>query len=71
MSQTAVESARTAGVLRAKAGAAFLGIGESTFLRWVAEGRLPQGMRLTARCRVWRRSDLEAFLNRAAAAEGK
>lgn len=54
------------GAMRAKPAAAFLGIAESTFWRWVKEGRLPKGARLSARATVWRREDLEAFLKRAA-----
>ena len=54
------------GALRAKSAAAFLGIGESTFWRWVAQGRLPKGTRLSARATVWKREDLERFLNQAA-----
>ena len=49
-------------VLRAKDAAAFLALGESTFWRWVQAGRLPRGMRLSARVTVWRITDLEAFL---------
>ena len=54
------------GVMRAKAAAAFLGIGESTFWRWAREGRLPKGTRLSARATVWKREDLERFLYQAA-----
>lgn len=50
-------------VLRAKDAAAFLSIGLSTFWRWVQQGKLPHGLRLSARCTVWRREELEAFLN--------
>lgn len=53
------------GAIRAKSAAAFLGIGESTFWRWVKEGRLPKGTRLSARATVWKREDLERFLNQA------
>lgn len=56
--------------LRAKTASAFLGIGESTFWKWVKEGRLPKGTRLSARCTVWRREDLERFLNQAASEQG-
>ena len=56
--------------LRAKGAAAFLGLGESTFWRWVKEGRLPKGTRLSARATVWRIADLEAFLNQASAKGG-
>ena len=54
------------GVLRAKAAADFLGIGLSTFWRWCQQGRLPRGIHLSARCTVWKREDLEHFLNQAA-----
>jgi len=52
-------------MLRAKAAANFIGIAESTFWKWVAEGRLPKGTRLSARATVWRLSALEAFLEQA------
>ena len=54
------------GVLRAKDASAFLALGVSTFWRWVKEGRLPKGIRLSARATVWKREDLEHFLNQAA-----
>jgi len=50
------------GVMRAKAGAAFLGIGVSTFWKWHSEGKIPPGIRLSARCTVWRREALESVL---------
>lgn len=52
--------------MRVKEGAAFLGIAESTFWRWVKEGRLPKGRRLSARATVWMKEDLERFLEQAA-----
>ena len=58
--------AGTTEAMRAKAAAAFLGIGESTFWKWVAAGRLPRGTRLSARCTVWRVDVLKAFLEQAA-----
>ena len=54
-----------AGALRVKAAASFIGVAESTFWRWVAQGRLPRGKRLSARATVWMRSDLEQFLEEA------
>lgn len=57
-------------VLRAKDAAAFLGLGVSTFWRWVKEGRLPKGTRLSARVTVWRISDLESFIDQQAAHQG-
>ena len=66
--QPIVNQAKSAGVLRAKAGAAFLGIGLSTFWKWCADGKIPPGIRLSARCTVWRREVLERVL---AQAEGE
>lgn len=47
---------------RAKECAEYLGIGLSTFLRWVAEGQIPEGYRLTARATVWNLKDIESFV---------
>jgi len=58
------------GVLRAKEAAGFLGIGLSTFWRWVKEGRLPQGIHLSARATVWRLTALEAFIEQQATSQG-
>ena len=60
MSQTIMTNRRA---IRAKDGAAYLGIAESTFWRWVSEGKLPKGTRLSARATVWKIEDLEHFLN--------
>ena len=46
----------------AKAFAEALGIGTATFWRWIREGRLPQGTRLSARCTVWPVTALEDFV---------
>ena len=61
------------GFMRAKAAAAFLDIGESTFWRWVKEGLIPKGIRLSARVTVWKYEDLVMFTNHATedAAEGR
>lgn len=53
---------RHSGVVRARDAALFLGIGESTFWRWVKEGRIVRGTRLSARATVWKLADLERFL---------
>lgn len=50
------------GAMRAADAAKYLGIALSTFWRWVSQGRLPKGKRLSARCTVWLRSDIERFL---------
>lgn len=47
--------------LRAKEAAAFLGIGKSTFWRWVQEGRIPEGIKLSPRATVWTVETLEHF----------
>ena len=56
----------TVGILRAKDAAAFLAVGKSTFWRWAREGRIPPGIRLSNRATVWRKSDLEDFIEQAA-----
>lgn len=65
MSQLNGKRIQYAGAMRAKSAAAFLDIGESTLWRWVKEGKLPKGIRLTPRTTVWLREDLEQFLNQA------
>lgn len=52
--------------LRAKGAAAYLGISVSTFWRWVQQGRINKGTRLSARCTVWPREELERFMSRQA-----
>ena len=52
----------SSGAMRAADAARFLGIAVSTFWRWVQEGKLPKGKRLSSRCTVWMRSDIERFL---------
>jgi len=59
---TPVEQNFINGFMRAKDASAFLALGESTFWRWVKDGRLPQGTRLSARATVWKVADLEAFI---------
>jgi len=58
------------GAFRAKRAAEFLGIGKSTFLRWVKEKRVPQGIHLSNRCTVWKVAELEAFLEQQASRKG-
>lgn len=52
--------------LRARGAAAYLGISVSTFWRWVQQGRIHKGTRLSARCTVWPREELERFMERQA-----
>lgn len=69
MSQAITEQAHNQGALRAKDAAKFLGVGISTFWRWTAQGKIPPGIRLSARCTVWRRESLEKVLEQAAEGE--
>ena len=55
------------GLVRAREGAAVLRVSLSTYWRYVQQGLLPRGIRLTPRCTVWRLSDIEAFVTRQAA----
>ena len=55
------------GLVRAREGAAILRVSLSTYWRYVQQGLLPRGIRLTPRCTVWRISDIEAFVTRQAA----
>lgn len=48
--------------IRAKQAAFLIGIAESTFWRWVREGRIPQGTRLSKRVTVWKYVDVLNFL---------
>ena len=54
------------GLVRAREGAQVLRVSRATFWRYVGLGLLPRGVRLTARCTVWRVADLEAFVARQA-----
>lgn len=53
-------------VLRAQEAASYLGIAVSTFWRWVAQGKLPKGIRLGKRCTVWKREELDNYLEQCA-----
>lgn len=50
-------------VFRPKEAARFLGIGKSTFFRWVQQGIIPPGIHLGSRVTIWRRETLEQVLN--------
>jgi predicted DNA-binding transcriptional regulator AlpA len=65
----------TPAVLRPRDAAAYLGIGLSTIWRWAQrDAGFPRPHKLASRVTVWRKSDLDDFLERqagdAAAAEG-
>ncbi len=59
------------GAMRAKECAKFLGIGESTFWRWVASGRVPEGIRLSPRCTVWPIEEMQGMVQRSQTASPK
>jgi predicted DNA-binding transcriptional regulator AlpA len=54
--------------MRAKECAKFLGIGLSTFWRWVRIGRIPEGIHLSARCTVWTVEEMRGMVTRPQAA---
>jgi predicted DNA-binding transcriptional regulator AlpA len=62
MSQAITERTPGQGVMRVKGAAALFGISQATFWRWVKQGKIPRGIRLSARCTVWRRETLEQSL---------
>ena len=53
-------------MFRAKDAAAYLGIGESTFWRWVSLGKLPKGKALSAGVTAWKKEWLDDFISQAA-----
>ena len=53
-------------MMRAKQAAEYLGIGESTFWRWVHNGKIGKGIKFSTRCTVWRKSELDHFTNKMA-----
>ena len=59
------------GVYRPKDAAKFLGIGKSTFFKWVQLGIIPPGIHLGARVTVWRKEVLEQVLNNYETGKGK
>lgn len=52
--------------LRAQAAAKYCGLGRSTFLRYVAEGKAPQPRKLSPGAVIWLRDELDTWLERAA-----
>ncbi len=51
--------------MRVKEAAAYIGIAKSTFWAWVSQGKLPAGRKLSARTTIWRKSELDTFLENA------
>ncbi len=51
-------------VLRVKQASEYLAISETTFWRWVKEGRLPKGKHIGARITVWEVKELDNFLSK-------
>jgi len=43
-----------------------VGVGKSTWWRWVAEGYAPEAVHLGKRTTVWRSSDIQKFIDTAA-----
>lgn len=59
------------GVMTAKEACEYLKIGNSTFYRWIAEGRIPPGKKISKRSVRWPRSTIEAVMNGGEEKEGK
>ena len=57
--------------MRAREAARYLGVGMSTLHRWRAEGRISAGHKLTPRCRVWLKSELDDFVANAGPHTGR
>ncbi len=55
-------------LLNTKQAAGYLGISRTTFLRFVADGRVAAGIKLGPRAIRWHVSDLEAYVERCRAA---
>lgn len=53
------------GFLRVNQILKLLGIGKSTFYRWVEEGKLSKGIRLGDCIKVWKVDEIEAFIENA------
>jgi len=54
-------------ILRPKSAAAYLGIARSTLYRWEKSGDFPPRLKLGPQAVGWRKSDLDAWLDRQAA----
>lgn len=54
------------GFLRVSQVTKLLGIGKSTFYKWVADGRFSRGIRLGERIKVWKSEEIYAFMDKAA-----
>ena len=52
-------------IFRAKAAADYLSIGLSTLYRWAHEGRIPKPLHIGPRVSVWKKSDLDKFVQSA------
>lgn len=50
-------------VFRAKDAAAYLGIGVTRFYQLIGEGKIRNGLVYSSRCRVWRRTWLDEFID--------
>lgn len=56
---------------RAKEARQYIGVGHTLFYELVKRGELPAGIKLSERCTVWLKSDLDKFLADCAAASRK
>jgi len=49
--------------LRAKEISEIYSIGKSTIFKWVTEGKLPKGKKLSPKCTVWNREEIDNVFN--------
>ena len=53
------------GFLRVKQIIKLLGIGKSTFYKWVKDGKFSEGIKFGERIRVWKTEEIYAFIENA------
>jgi predicted DNA-binding transcriptional regulator AlpA len=56
-------------VVRPKQAARYLGIGLSTFWKYVSQGKIPRGTKISPKCTVFKLKDLDKFLDEAEIAQ--
>lgn len=49
--------------MRVKIASEYLGVSTATVYRWIAEGKLPKPMEVSAGIKGWHQSELEKFAN--------
>jgi len=65
MAKQPIQNPLNNALLRLPAVLAAVGVGRSTWWRWVAEGYAPKAVHLGKRTTVWRASDIQKFIDTA------